>query len=119
MFRKPPKIDCRQNTVPAYTDSVLAGIIGFWTLTTRMALSQKTVAVGQSVPHTNIRDPDGVYVLNIKQQLGAAAALSTFPKHIVVSIKSMKQMGLRETGLNCTKSTAWNASSSPWCSESG
>lgn len=35
MFSKPRKIECRQKTVPAYTDSALAGIRGFWTLTTR------------------------------------------------------------------------------------
>lgn len=59
MFSKPRKIDCRQNTVPAFTDIVLAGIGVFWTLTTRAWCCRKTVDVGLCVRHTKIRNPDG------------------------------------------------------------
>lgn len=74
-----------------------------------MTLSQKT-PWGRAYATSKYSSPDGVYVLNIEQQLGAAAALSAFPKHFeMVSIKSMKKMGFIETRLNCTKSMAWNA----------
>lgn len=61
MFSKPRKIECRQNTVPAFTDSVLAGIGGLLVVDhARMVLSQKTVDVGRlGVRHTKMRDRMG------------------------------------------------------------
>lgn len=119
MFSNPRKIECRQNTVSAFTDSVLAGIGVFWTLTTRAWCCRRRSMWGRAYA-----TPKCVTRMESTSRYKATAWRSNgvvgFPKRVeTVCIKAIKESVFREARLSCAKSTAWNASSSPWCSESG